>query len=45
VHLFDITGRPMSGWVMVEASVLDPEADLAGWVEKGAAFARSLPPK
>ena len=43
--LFDITGRPMSGWVMVEAEVLQSDAALAGWVEQGVEFARSLPPK
>jgi TfoX/Sxy family transcriptional regulator of competence genes len=44
-RLFDITGRPMSGWVMVEAEVLESDAALAGWVEQGVRFALSLPPK
>jgi len=43
--LFDITGRPMSGWVMVEAKVLQSDAALAGWVEQGVTFALTLPPK
>lgn len=45
VRLFDITGRPMSGWVMVEAEVLQSDAALAGWVAQGVEFALSLPPK
>ncbi len=45
VGLFDITGRPMSGWVMVEAEALESDAALAGWVEQGVEFALTLPPK
>ena len=42
---FDITGRPMKGWVMV--SGLDQEfiEDLPTWIERGVKFALSLPPK
>ncbi len=42
---FDMTGRPMRGWVMVDAAGIAADADLAAWVEEGAAFALSLPPK
>ncbi len=42
---FDTTGRPMKGFVVVEAPALSDPADLAGWVEAGVGFASSLPPK
>jgi len=44
-RLFDFSGRPMKGWVMVGAEGIDDEDAFAGWVARGAAFARSLPPK
>jgi len=42
---FDITGRPMKGWLMVAPAGYQSEADLAAWVERGASFALTLPPK
>jgi hypothetical protein len=42
---FDLTGRPMSGWVFVEPSGCATQGTLQAWVEQGLAFARSLPPK
>jgi len=45
VKLFDITGRAMKGWVMVEPLGCASDADLKAWVEQGLAFARSLPVK
>jgi TfoX/Sxy family transcriptional regulator of competence genes len=42
---FDLTGRPMTGWVMVEPDGLDAERDLREWVERGVTFATSLPAK
>ena len=41
---FDMTGRPMAGWLLVSGEVLDDEV-LATWVERGTAYAGSLPPK
>lgn len=41
---FDMTGRPMSGWLVVAGDVLDEEL-LPVWVDRGVAFAASLPPK
>jgi TfoX/Sxy family transcriptional regulator of competence genes len=42
---FDITGRPMKGWLMVgPAGVEKPEA-LAKWVRGGVEYASSLPKK
>ncbi|MER6615728.1 TfoX/Sxy family protein [Streptomyces xantholiticus] len=42
---FDFTGRPMRGWVVVDASVLSEDSDLDHWIEQGHAFASGLPPK
>ena len=42
---FDITGRPMKGWVMVASSALEEEEVLLEWVQQGVDFALSLPPK
>lgn len=44
-RVFDITGRVMKGWIMVTTEGYDSEEDLASWVEHGAAFALTLPPK
>ena len=42
---FDITGRPMKGWVLVSASGIASDKALKGWIEKGISFVKSLPPK
>ena len=42
---FDITGRPMKGWVLVEPGGFTSEADLKVWVDTGLNFALTLPPK
>ncbi len=44
VREMDFTGRPMTGMVYVEREGLD-DAGVRRWVERAAAFARSLPPK
>ena len=38
-------GRPMPGWLRVEAEHLRTRAQLTAWVERGTAYARSLPAK
>jgi hypothetical protein len=45
VRPFDITGRPMKGWLLVEADGLETDELLAGWIERAAAFVRTLPAK
>ena len=45
VKLFDMTGRPMKGWIMVEQQGTSSDKAVQGWVEKGVAYASSLPPK
>ena len=42
---FDTTGRPKSGWVMVETDGYKSERDLKIWIEEGIDFASSLKPK
>jgi hypothetical protein len=41
----DFTGRPMRNMVFVGPAGTAADEDLAGWVEAGADFAASLPPK
>ncbi len=45
VRPFDITGRPMKGWIMVAPEGYQEAADLQNWIDQGVAFALSLPPK
>jgi hypothetical protein len=44
VSVFDITGRPMKGWVMVEKGGFE-DRRLAAWLDKAKAFVQTLPPK
>jgi TfoX/Sxy family transcriptional regulator of competence genes len=37
--------RPMAGWLRVASEHLGTEPELRAWVERGAAYARSLPAK
>ena len=43
--VFDITGRPMTGWVAVKPSGTHHDSDLRVWIDRGVSFALSLPPK
>ena len=45
VRAFDITGKPMKGWVIVEAGALSKVDKLTEWLEIGKSFAKSLPDK
>jgi len=45
VRPFDITGRPMAGWVLVEEAGWKSAAGLAKWLGIGKEFALSLPEK
>jgi len=45
VRVFDMTGRPMSGWVQVAPEGFPDQAALLAWVQRGVAYALSLPPK
>jgi TfoX/Sxy family transcriptional regulator of competence genes len=41
----EMRGRRMPGWLRVEAAAVWDDAELQRWVERGAGYARSLPPK
>ena len=42
---FDITGRPMKGWVMVEPDGLETDEQLGHWVQRAVEFVEALPKK
>ena len=44
-RVFDMTGRPMLGWVQVEAAGISSDTDLHDWIMQGVAFALSLAAK
>ena len=41
----EMRGRQMAGWLRVAASEVAEDDELAVWVERGSAYAASLPPK
>ncbi len=45
VKVFDITGRPMKGWVLVEPEGVGEDSQLKGWIERANKFVESLPAK
>jgi TfoX/Sxy family transcriptional regulator of competence genes len=45
VRPFDLTGRPMTGWLLVAANGHAEDDDLRRWVDRSLAHAGSLPPK
>jgi hypothetical protein len=43
---FEMGGRGgMKGWLRVSNEAVSADEDLARWVDRGLAYARSLPPK
>jgi len=42
---FDLTGRPMKGWMLVEADGVKSDKQLSAWVKEGVEFASTLAPK
>jgi len=45
VRVFDITGRAMRGWVMIEPEATASDEALTGWIELAVQFTRTLPKK
>ncbi len=43
VRAFDLTGRPMSGWVMVAPAGCPDDAALASWVSESLEYVQTLP--
>lgn len=44
-RVMEMRGRSMRGWLRVDADDVRTDAELARWVERGTAYARSLPAK
>jgi len=44
-QLMEMRGRSMRGWLRVAARDVAGDGELAEWVERGTAYARSLPAK
>jgi len=44
-RIFDMTGRPMKGWILVKSAGVASEDALAKWVSVGVSYAASLPAK
>jgi hypothetical protein len=42
---FDLTGRPMKGWLLVAGDGLTTDAALGKWIDVATSYARSLPAK
>jgi TfoX/Sxy family transcriptional regulator of competence genes len=45
VKAFDITGKPMKGWILVEPDGIKKDDQLKGWIERAMKFVRTLPGK
>ena len=45
VQQFDITGRPMTGWALVEPKGVEDDDQLMGWIQRAVKFVGKLPPK
>jgi hypothetical protein len=41
----EMRGRQMGGWLRVDAADVEADDELAAWVDRGATYAASLPPK
>lgn len=44
-RVFDMTGRPMRGWIVVAGSAVTEDEALGAWIDEGRVFAASPPPK
>ena len=45
VRAFDITGRPMRNWVVVEPEGVEDDDQLKGWIQRAMKFVGKLPAK
>jgi TfoX/Sxy family transcriptional regulator of competence genes len=45
VREFDITGRPMKGWVLVDPEGLEVDERLTNWIDRATKFVKTLPAK
>jgi TfoX/Sxy family transcriptional regulator of competence genes len=44
-RVFDFTGRPMNGWVVVDGEAVAEDDALGDWIERCRDFVEALPPK
>ena len=44
-RLFDLSGRPMKGWILVAPKGIATAAQLGKWIAIAAGYAGALPPK
>ncbi len=42
---FDVAGRPMKAWVMIEAEGVETDALLSMWIDRAVDFVETLPKK
>ena len=42
---FEMRGREMNGWLRIDMDAESDDEELASWIRRGVAYARSLPPK
>ena len=45
VKVFDITGKPMKGWLLVEPEGVQDDDDLKNWIERASKIVKTLPAK
>lgn len=45
VSEFDITGRPMTGWVLVGPEAIQDDDQLREWIQRAMSFVKTLPAK
>ena len=45
VREFDITGKPMKGWIMVESEGVKDDDQLHDWIGRATTFVKTLPKK
>ena len=45
VARFEMRGRPLNGWVLVDPAALSSDEQLQRWVDAGLTYAGSFPPK
>ncbi len=45
VREFDITGKPMKGWILAEPAGVEDDEQLKDWIERALKFVKALPAK
>jgi TfoX/Sxy family transcriptional regulator of competence genes len=44
-RMFDMSSRPMKGWILVSPEGMATDTDMRAWIDRGVAYAESLSPK